>query len=145
MPLRVCIDASLAIKLVVRESFSDQALALWQNWIEKDIERIAPAFFPFEVASTIRHKCVRKQLTEEEAEEAFDIFSRLDFIVLMPGALLKEAWDMTRELRLPTLYDTAYLALAKICNCEFWTADEVLIDSLQGKLPWVRWIGDHHK
>ena len=36
---------------------------------------------------------------------------------------------------------TAYLALAKICDCEFWTADEVLIDSLQGRLPWVKWIG----
>lgn len=36
---------------------------------------------------------------------------------------------------------TAYLALANISDCEFWTADEVLIDSLQGKLPWVRCIG----
>ena len=48
---------------------------------------------------------------------------------------------MAKELGLPTLYDTAYLALAKLCNCEFWTADEVLINSLQGKFSWVKWIG----
>jgi len=139
----VCIDASLAIKLLVQESYSAQVASLWQSWTENGTERIAPAFFPVEVASAIRRKCVRKQLTEEETEEAFDIFTRLSFTVLMPEALLKEAWDMTRELEFPTLYDTAYLALSKICNCEFWTADEALVNSLQGKLPWVRWIGDY--
>jgi len=140
VPLRVCVDASLAVKLVVRESFSDQALALWQNWIENDVECIAPPFFPFEVSSVIRNKYIRKQLTGEEAERAFDTFTKLNFIILMPEALLKEAWDMTKELGLPTLYDTAYLALARLCNCEFWTADEVLLNSLRGKFPWVKWI-----
>jgi predicted nucleic acid-binding protein len=139
--LRVCIDASVAVKLVVQEPYSDRAASLWQGWIGEDIERIVPSFFPFEVASTIRRKCVRKQLTEEEAEEAFEVFTILDFIVLTSETLLKEAWDMAKELGLPTLYDTAYLALAKLCNCEFWTADEVLIDSLQGKFSWVKWIG----
>ena len=143
MSPKVCIDASLAIKLVVRESFSDRALALWQNWIENGVERIAPSFFPFEVSLVIRNKYVRKQLTAEEAETAFDLFTRLSFTILMPETLLREAWDMATELKLPTLYDTAYLALAKLYNCEFWTADEVLINSLHGKLPWVRWIGDY--
>jgi len=141
VPPKVCVDASLAVKLLVQEPYSDRAAFLWQGWIEKDIERIAPAFFPSEVASSVRHKCVRKQLSEEEVEEAFNIFTMLDFTVLTPETLLKEAWDMARELGLPTLYDTAYLALAKLCNCEFWTADEVLANSLQGKFPWVRWLG----
>ncbi|MGB6873248.1 MAG: type II toxin-antitoxin system VapC family toxin [Dehalococcoidia bacterium] len=141
MPLRVCVDASLAIKLVVRETFSDRALDLWQNWIESGVEPIAPPIFPFEVSSVIRNKYVRNELTAEEAERAFNLFTRLKFIVLTSETLLKEAWDMAKELGLPTLYDTAYLALAKLCNCEFWTADEVLINSLQGKFSWVKWIG----
>ena len=143
MSPKVCIDASLAIKLVVRESFSDRALALWQNWIENGVERIAPSFFPFEVSLVIRNKYVRKQLTAEEAETAFDLFTRLSFTILMPETLLREAWDMATELKLPTLYDTAYLALAKLYNCEFWTADEVLINSLRGKFSWVKWIGNY--
>ena len=141
MPLRVCVDASLAIKLVVRESFSDRALDLWQNWIESGVEPIAPPIFPFEVSSVVRNKYVRNELTAEEAERAFNLFTRLNFIVLTSETLLKEAWDMAKELGLPTLYDTTYLALAKLCNCEFWTADEVLINSLQGKFSWVKWIG----
>lgn len=141
MPLRVCVDASLAIKLVVRESFSDRALDLWQNWIESGVEPIAPPIFPFEVSSVIRNKYVRNELTAEEAERAFNLFTRLNLIVLTSETLLKETWDMAKELGLPTLYDTAYLALAKLCNCEFWTADEVLINSLQGKFSWVKWIG----
>lgn len=140
MPLRVCVDASLAIKLVIRESLSEQALALWQNWIENDVECIAPPLFPFEVSSVIRNKYVRKQLTAEEAERAFNTFTKLNFIIITPEALLKEAWDMAKELGLPTLYDSAYLALAKLYTCEFWTADDVLIHSLQGRFPWVKWI-----
>lgn len=139
---RVCIDASLAIKLVVWESFSDIALALWQNWIENSVECVAPPIFPFEVSSVIWNKYTRKQLTAEEAERAFNLFTKVNFVILAPEALLKEAWDMAKELGSPTLYDTAYLALAKLCNCEFWTADKVLINSLQGKLSWVKWIGD---
>jgi len=141
VPLRVCVDASLAIKLVVRESFSDRALDLWQNWIESGVEPIAPPIFPFEVSSVIRNKYVRNELTADEAERAFNLFTRLNLIVLTSETLLKEAWDMAKELGLPTLYDTAYLALAKLCNCEFWTADEVLINSLQGRFSWVKWIG----
>ncbi|MFW6102363.1 MAG: type II toxin-antitoxin system VapC family toxin [Chloroflexota bacterium] len=141
MGLRVCVDASVAVKLVVQEPHSDRAASLWRGWIGEDIERIVPSFFPFEVASTIRRKCVRRQLTEEEAEEAFEIFTVLDFVVLEPETLLKEARDMAKELGLPTIYDTAYLALAKLCNCEFWTADRVLVNSLQGKFFWAKWIG----
>jgi len=33
------------------------------------------------------------------------------------------------------LYDSTLYA-----NCEFWTADEVLINSLQGRFAWVKWI-----
>jgi len=137
----VCVDASLAVKLLVQEPYSERAALLWRSWIEQDIERIVPCFFPFEVTSAIRGKWVRKQLTEEEVEEAFGIFATLDFVVGKPKALLGEAWHMAKELGLPTLYDTTYLALAKLCDCEFWTADEVLVNSLRGRFSWVKWIG----
>lgn len=79
MALRVCVDASLAIKLVVRESFSDRALNLWQNWVESGVQPIAPPVFPFEVSSVIRNKYVRNALTAEEANRAFNVFARLRF------------------------------------------------------------------
>ena len=142
MAPRVCVDASLVIKLVVRESFSDRALDIWQSWIESGVEPVAPPVFPFEVSSVIRNKYVRNERTAEEAERAFSLFTRLNFIVLTSETLLMEAWDMAKELGLSTLYDTAYLALAKLCNCEFWTADEVLIKSLRGRFSWVKWIGE---
>jgi predicted nucleic acid-binding protein len=142
MPQRVCVDASLAIKVIIPEPYSDRAISLWESWVENDVERIAPPFFPFEVASVIRGKYVRRQLASEEARSAFDIFTHLGFTLLMPEELLKEAWEMAWEFGLPTLYDTAYLALAKLYGCEFWTADESLINSLKDKFPWVRWIGE---
>jgi len=139
--LRVCVDASLAVKLVVRESLSDRALDLWQDWIAGGVELVVPPVFPFEVSSVIRNKHVRNDLTNGEAQKAFNLFVRISFVVLTPEGLLEEAWDMARALRLPTLYDASYLALATLCDCEFWTADEALVNSLRGKLSWVKWIG----
>jgi len=45
--LRVCVDASVAVKLVVQEPYSDRAASLWRGWIGENIERIVPSFFPF--------------------------------------------------------------------------------------------------
>jgi predicted nucleic acid-binding protein len=44
---------------------------------------------------------------------------------------------------LPRAYDTAYLALAQLRNCEFWTADKRLFNAVSGELDWVRWLGDY--
>ena len=42
----------------------------------------------------------------------------------------------------PTAYDTAYLALAQLDRCDFWTADRRLYNTVKEELPWVKWIGN---
>lgn len=47
----VCVDASLAIKVVVPEIGSDKADALFDRWAGEEIQLIAPVFFEVETDS----------------------------------------------------------------------------------------------
>jgi predicted nucleic acid-binding protein len=44
----------------------------------------------------------------------------------------------------PAAYDAHYLALAEQQNCEYWTADTRLWNTVKGRLSWIRWLGDYH-
>ena len=41
----------------------------------------------------------------------------------------------------PRAYDAAYLALAELRGCEFWTTDERLYNAVSHDLTWVKWVG----
>ena len=47
----VCVDASLAIKVVIPEAGSDKADALFDQWAGESIQLIAPVFFEVETDS----------------------------------------------------------------------------------------------
>jgi len=68
----VCVDASLAIKVVVPEAGSDKADALFDQWAGEEIQLIAPVFFEVETDSILRQKVsLRRELTIDQAQLAF--------------------------------------------------------------------------
>lgn len=68
----VCVDASLAVKLVVAEADSDKADALFDRWADDGNQLIAPVFFEVETDSILRQKVVlRRELTPDQADIAF--------------------------------------------------------------------------
>jgi predicted nucleic acid-binding protein len=50
----VCVDASLAVKVVVTEPESDRADTLFDQWSKEGKRLIAPAFFEAETDSILR-------------------------------------------------------------------------------------------
>jgi predicted nucleic acid-binding protein len=59
----VCVDASLAIKVVVPKAGSDKADALFERWAGQEIQLIAPVFFEVETDSILRQKVsLRREL-----------------------------------------------------------------------------------
>ena len=66
----------------------------------------------------------------------------LSVLTLSPPELSREAWELAVELNLPTVYDTAYLALAQIEGCDFWTADRSFYRVASGKYGFVRLLGE---
>src|SRR6185503_9051612 len=140
----VCVDASVAIKVVVPEVGSDKADALFDLWAGEEIQLIAPVFFEVETDSILRQKAsLRRELTADQAQRAFASLRALPIETRHSPEQRERAWEIAREFQFPTVYDATYLALADLSKCEFWTADEKLFKQVRNKLTFVRWLGNY--
>jgi predicted nucleic acid-binding protein len=140
----VCVDASLAVKVVVTESDSDKADALFNDWANEGKQLIAPAFFGVETDSILRQKvALRKELTAEQAGAAFARLRALPIQQVSESGQRERAWEIATEFGFATVYDATYLALAELRGCEFWTADERLFNQLKDKFFFVKWLGTY--
>ena len=140
----VCVDASLAIKVVVPESGSDKADALFEQWASEETQLIAPVFVEVETDSILRQKVsLRGELTLDQAQRAFASLQGLPIKTTHSPEQRERAWEIAREFQFPTVYDATYLALAELRGCEFWTADEKLFKQVRDKLTFVQWLGNY--
>jgi predicted nucleic acid-binding protein len=140
---QVCIDASLALKLVLVEEDSPKVQHLWHTWIDAGVEIVAPPLLAFEGTSVIRNKMHRGLVPPEEAELMFKAFHLLGVRLLYPDGLHQKAWELAKRFNRPQAYDSHYLALAEILGLEFWTSDERLYNIVASDLSWVKWLGDY--
>ena len=139
----VCVDASLAVKVVVAEPNSDQADALLQQWANENRRLIAPAFFDVEADSIIRQKTtLRKELSVEAAEAVFEKLQALPVQQMSLPGQRRRAWEIAKDFGFPTVYDATYLALAQMRECEFWTADDKLFEKVKAVLTFVRCLSE---
>jgi predicted nucleic acid-binding protein len=141
MSSSVCVDASLILWTLVPSPLSDEAEAALQGWYRDRVTLIAPALFAFEVTSSLRRLVYLKALTPGEGDEAFERFLQIDVRLSHRRAIYPIAWQLAKRFHMPRAYDTAYLALAQLRDCPFWTADERLYNAVHEELDWVRWVG----
>jgi predicted nucleic acid-binding protein len=140
----VCVDASLAIKVVVPETGSDRGDALFARWAGEEVQLIAPVFFEVETDSILRQKAsLRRELTPDQAQRAFASLRVLPIKTRHSVKQRERAWEIASEFQFPTVYDATYLALAELSQCEFWTADEKLFKQVRDKLTYVQWLGNY--
>jgi predicted nucleic acid-binding protein len=113
------IDASVAIKWVVEEPGTQQALLLRQHSLA------APDLLVPECANILWKKVRRRELTEDEAMLAARLLERADVQLELMRPLLEPATRVAIALDHPA-YDCTYLALAQVLSCPLVTADERL-------------------
>lgn len=134
---KICVDASFALKLVLTEADSDLAQAEWQNWLHGGLEITAPDLFTYETTSVLRNRVFRKEITQNEADEALEILAGLEITYHQPSPIQQSAWVLARGVNRPTAYDAFYLALAQQEDCPFWTGDRRLYNAVKDRLKWV--------
>ena len=139
---RVCVDAGLAIKFITPEEDSAFAEALFVRWRADSTEMIAPAFAAAEIDSVLRQKITRGELTQEVADAAFRLARRLPIAFDIETDCRERAWEIAMDFQFPQAYDAAYLALAELRGCEFWTADKKLYERVKNRLEFVRLLGE---
>ena len=137
----VVVDASVAIKWLVREEHTDKALAILSTWHDEDVTPVAPYLLPFEVTNALHRKVFRGQLTVGNASRMVSqlLSSRLE--LHQTAELHVRALELATELQQGAVYDAHYLALAEEFGCELWTADQRFHRAAEGAGN-VNWIGD---
>lgn len=140
--LLVCVDASLIVPTLVPHPLSEQAETLLAGWRSESRGMIAPALLAFEVTATVRGYVYAKVISPERGEQAIAEFLQLPIRHSSQRSLFPLANRLAHEFNRPRAYDTAYLALAQLRRCEFWTADERLYNAVKDRFPWVRWVGN---
>jgi predicted nucleic acid-binding protein len=125
---------------VLIEQDSELAIALLKQWAQEGKQPIAPALFVYEVTNIIYRQIVTGRLTYDEAEQGLTQLFSLGVSVRVSQykEISKQAIKLAHTFHLPATYDAHYLALAHLENCEYWTADTRLWNSVKGTLTWVR-------
>lgn len=116
---RFIIDASVAIKWVVDEPGTEQAVLLRKKQL------FAPDLLIAECANILWKKVRRRELSEAEAILAARLLQRADIQLEPMRRLLEPATKLALALDHPA-YDCTYLALAEVLSCPMVTGDERL-------------------
>lgn len=114
--MALVVDASIA--MVVEESGTAEALALRDR-----SNLIAPDLLVAECANVLWKKVQRAELSREEALVAARLLERANVELLPTRTLIEAATRIAIELNHPA-YGCLYLALARLRDCRFVTADE---------------------
>lgn len=115
------VDASIAVKWVVEEAGTAEALSL-----RKQAKLIAPELLVAECANILWKKVRRDELSKDQAIFAARLLQGADIELLPSRSLLETATSIAVDLDHPA-YDCVYIALAAANDCPFVTADERLV------------------
>jgi predicted nucleic acid-binding protein len=141
----VVVDATVAIKRVLSEEFTEQSRTLFSSSLRDRRPVLAPPHLKSEVTNALyqrlRTTIEARRITEAEADSALAAFLCLPITLLAPEDL--RAFAFAKTHRLPSIYDSLYIVLAEITNTELWTADRRLLNSIGTAVTWVRFIGDY--
>jgi len=136
----VVVDANIAIKLAIVESDSHIAVALFEKWKTQKKMILAPALFIYEITNILLKKVRQNKMSIDEAKAITSLLldTGIEIYWLLDPDLPLNSLDFAHKHNLPATYDAHYLALAEREQCEFWTADERLYNSVKDQLAWVR-------
>ena len=125
---RLVIDASVAIKWVVEEPGTAEALALRRHQL------LSPDLLIPECANILWKKVRRQESGSDEAALAAGLLQHVDVELVPMRSLLEPATRLAIQFDHPA-YDCVYLALAQASACSFVTADSRFCAKMHGQVP----------
>src|SRR5436190_18754187 len=134
--MRYVLDASVAIKWVLTEPHSADALRLRGDFVAGTHELLSPDHFPLEVAHALTRAERRRLISPPTGQRhLYDVLSTPPRLFpLLP--LLPRAYAISSHHRIG-VYDCLYVALAEREGCEFVTADDRLVRVLRPHFPFI--------
>jgi predicted nucleic acid-binding protein len=138
----VVVDTSLAIKWVLKEPYTEQALGLAEEWAAAGTRPTAPCLLLVEATNVLRRRAMLGHISLSQARDLLAGLLDMGIEIRESSQIHFRAMELACELRAPAVYDTHYLALADILECDLWKADERFFNSVKKHHPRIRWLGD---
>lgn len=138
----VVVDASIAKKKLFAEIYSDKTEQLFQDAAGTRQRIVAPPLLTVEITNVVRKRMVSEGLTLARGIAPIDDFLLLPITLLDPPGLHHQALTFAAAHSLGA-HDAHYVALAYLFGCELWVDDRRMLRAVQGRLPFVKWIGDY--
>lgn len=127
--MKYILDSSVALKTVLPEIDSAQAIKLVEDFHNSVHELLAPDVFYIEIAHALTRAERQGRLASPDAWQLWRVIMA-DCPILMPTiSLMPRAISLSSQARIG-IYDCLYVALAEREGCELVTADEKLVKSL---------------
>lgn len=123
--MRLVIDASVAVKLAIKETGHAKAIAL----VSAGYHLVAPDFLLLELGNVLWKKVRLREITPEQARAgAAEV--RIALAEIVPAVeLVDRALELAMEIDHP-IYDCLYLAVAEAGQARLITADRRLLSKL---------------
>jgi len=137
------IEASVAIKWLIPEEFSDKAEALLRASRQERKRFVAPALLFSEVANAIFQRQRRRDITAAQAERALIWFQELPILRIQTPDLQMRAFGFAHRHHFKSVDDAEYAIVAQMTHSSLWTADRPFFESVREPRYWIRWIGDY--
>ncbi len=138
----IVVDTSVALKWVLTEDHTAEAIALRNHCIRENVAMLAPSLLRYEAINVLAKRVI------DGALAAADIHIALSNTLALVD--LRE-FDLPLSLRAVAFaaamprrrfgFDARFLVLAEDEGCDFWTADVDFTHEVSATYPRVQWIG----
>ena len=124
----IVVDTSVVVKWYVPERHHEHARALRDEYLDGNFELVAPALMPFEAVNALKYSGYYDEKGLEEASTSLPEYGIDLFALHETGPVVEIATDLDI-----TIYDAAYIALARTLDTKAYTADGNLLDDIDGE------------
>lgn len=132
----IVIDASVFIAAIIEDELDILSQEIYETIINHEHNAIVPSIFYYETTNVFLQIFRRKRITEEKYHTCLQALSSLPLLLDDEQSVIEVA-DLAKIYNL-TVYDAAYLELAKRGNYTLATLDKQLIAAaLQAKVKLV--------
>ena len=139
MPETFVLDCSVAAKWVFPEPDRAPALGWFDRYVSGEVLLIAPDLLLAEFASLAGKRNRRKEISGDQAREAFSLMTKCAPRLFDMRPRLFRALDLSVRYQLP-VWDCVYLALALERDCPVLTADVRQFRGGRGRHPFIQMV-----
>lgn len=125
--VEIVVDTSVVVKWYVPERHHENARTLRDDYLNGEFDLVAPELMPFEAINALKYSGYYGEERLEAAARSLPEYG----INLVPFGDAGPVAGVANDLDI-TVYDAAYVALAKVLDSTVYTADGELLDALDG-------------